>query len=159
MQETIFGQKKDAYFMEQALEQAQHACALGEVPIGAIVVDSNGTIIGAGFNQVEQCHTQSAHAEVYALTQAGKTIADWRLTGCWLYVTLEPCSMCMALIRLSRLQGMVFGADSPLFGYRLDNIDVVSVYNKDPLLTVSGVHAEKSRALLKDFFKQKRKEG
>ncbi len=159
MQETIFGREKDAQLMELALVQAQHAFDLGEVPIGAVVVNAQGTIIGSGFNQVEQQHTQCAHAETIAITQAGNALADWRLEGCWLYVTLEPCSMCMALIRLSRLQGMVFGADSPLFGYRLDNVDVVSVYNKDPLLTVAGVYKEESSALLKEFFKQRRKEG
>jgi tRNA(adenine34) deaminase len=159
MQETIFGHEKDAQLMKYALEQAQHAFDLGEVPIGAILVDAHGTIIGSGFNQVEQRHTQSAHAEMIAIAQAGQALGDWRLNGCWLYVTLEPCSMCMALIRLSRLQGMVFGADSPLFAHRLDNVDVVSVYNKDPLLTVKGVHKEESSALLKQFFKQKREKG
>lgn len=158
MQETIFGREKDAQLMAYALEQAQCAFDLGEVPIGAVVVDAHGTIIGSGFNQVEQRYAQCAHAEMIAIAQAGCTIGDWRLNGCWIYVTLEPCSMCMALIRLSRLQGMVFGADSPLFAHRLDNVDVVSVYNKDPLLTVSGVHKEESSELLKKFFKQKRKE-
>lgn len=157
MQETIFGREKDAHFMKHALVQAQNAFDMGEVPIGAVVVDANGIIIGSGFNQVEKQHTQCAHAEVIAITQAGQAIGDWRLGGCWLYVTLEPCSMCMALIRLSRLQGMVFGADSPLFSHRLDKADLVSVYNKDPLLTVQGVYKEESRALLKQFFKQKRK--
>jgi len=157
MQETIFGREKDAQLMKQALMQAQKAFDVGEVPIGAVVVDAHDTIIGSGFNHVEQQHSQSAHAEMIAITQAGKAIGDWRLSDCWLYVTLEPCSMCMALIRLSRLQGMVFGADSPLFGHRLDNVDVVSVYNKDPLLTVRGVHKEESSVLLKNFFKQRRK--
>jgi tRNA(adenine34) deaminase len=157
MQETIFGRKKDAQLMEQALEQAQYAFDAGEVPIGAVVVDERGTIIGSGFNQVEQRNTQCAHAEVLAIAQAGQTLGDWRLNGCWLYVTLEPCSMCMALIRLSRLQGVVFGADSPLFAHRLDNLDMVSVYNKDLLLTVSGVQKEEASALLKQFFKQRRK--
>lgn len=159
MQETIFGREKDVQFMGLALAQAQHAFDMGEVPIGAVVVDAHGVIIGSGFNQVEQLHTQCAHAEAMAITQAGKAIVDWRLDGCWLYVTLEPCSMCMALIRLCRLQGMVFGADSPLFGYRLDNADLVSVYNKDPLLTVTGVYKEESSALLKEFFKRRRKKG
>jgi tRNA(adenine34) deaminase len=159
MQETIFGREKDAHLMEHALAQAQYAFDAGEVPIGAVVVDAHGTIIGSGFNQVEQCNTQSAHAEVIAIQQAGKSRDDWRLNECWLYVTLEPCSMCMALIRLSRLQGVVFGADSPLFAHRLDNVDVVSVYNKDLLLTVRGVHQQEASALLKQFFKQKRKKG
>ena len=159
MQETIFGREKDTQLMQCALEQAQCAFDVGEVPIGAVVVDAHGTIIGSGFNQVEQHHTQSAHAEMVAIAQAGQTVGDWRLNGCWIYVTLEPCGMCMALIRLSRLQGMVFGADSPLFAHRLDNADLVSVYNKDPLLTVQGIQKEESSTLLKKFFKQKRKKG
>jgi tRNA(adenine34) deaminase len=159
MQSSPFGPEKDSWYMAQALAQAHKAEAIEEVPIGALVVDVQGTIIGRGFNQVEKRHTQAAHAEIIAIMHAGKKLKDWRLKGCWLYVTLEPCALCMALIRLSRLQGIIYGASSPLFGYRLDNNIDLSVYNKDLLVTISGVMADEAGALLKQFFKTKRKKG
>src|SRR3970040_159134 len=96
-------QHTDIFFMRQALELAQKAFDQNEVPIGAIVIDQNGTIIGRGFNQVEGCNPQCAHAEMRAIQQAAQTKNDWRLDGCTMYVTLEPCRMCSSLMRLSRL--------------------------------------------------------
>lgn len=154
--ESNFGQKKDTYFMKKALEQAQKARAAEEVPVGAIVVDSQGKIIGRGYNLVEKKDTQAAHAEVIAISKAGKKIGDWRLNGCWMYVTLEPCSMCMSLAVLSRLEGVVYGATSPVFGYQLDKELNFQLYKNGALLVVSGVCAEESSALLKDFFRHKR---
>lgn len=147
--------KDDAYFMQLALKQAQKAFEHDEVPVGAIVVASDGTVLGRGYNQVAKRHQQIAHAEVIAISKASKKIGDWRLDNCWLYVTLEPCKMCMGLVRLSRLKGVVFGASSKLFGYRLDKEGQVSIYNKD-VKVEEGVFAEESAALLKKFFKQKR---
>ena len=95
MQSSIFGADRDTWFMEQALKEADKAYAKNEVPIGAVVVNAKGTIIARGHNCVEKEHTQSAHAEIRAIKKAGKKIGDWRLSNCWLYVTLEPCSMCM----------------------------------------------------------------
>ena len=102
--------------MEVALALARKALAKGEVPIGAIVVDPGGTIIGRGFNSVETRGCQCEHAEVRAIRQACKKIGDWRLEGCSLFVTLEPCLMCFGLIALSRIKNLYFGAHSPLFG-------------------------------------------
>ncbi len=107
--------------MRQALKLAQKAAVIDEVPIGALVVNEQGVILGRGYNMVEKLCTQTAHAELRALTQAGKKVGDWRLNGCWLYVTLQPCAMCLNSIKLSRIQGVVYGAESPLFGYHLDN--------------------------------------
>ena len=157
MKSSIFGLEKDRELMRHALDYAREAYAQNEVPIGALVVDANAIIIGTGSNQVEQLHTQRAHAESIALERAGQHQKDWRLDSCWLYVTLEPCAMCMALIRLSRLQGIVFAAPSPLFGYRLDNDTTLSVYNRDLLMVVDGVNQEQSGELLKQFFQKKRK--
>jgi len=151
-----FGQKKDIFFMKKALAQAQKAYASEEVPVGAIVVDSQGKVIGRGYNLVGKRNTQAAHAEVIAISKAGKKIGDWRLNGCWLYVTLEPCSMCMSLALLSRLDGVVYGATSPVFGYQLDKELHFQLYKYGALLVVSGVCAEESSALLKDFFRHKR---
>ncbi|HRN78030.1 MAG TPA: nucleoside deaminase [Candidatus Dependentiae bacterium] len=159
MNASVFGKEKDIVFMQEALQEACSAQKENEVPIGAVVVNAHGEIIGRGYNQVEQKHSQCAHAECIAITHAGNTIGDWRLEGCWLYVTLEPCAMCMGLIRLSRINGVVYGASSPLFGYRLDNAAELSVYNRDLLAIIEGVESEKSEVLLKKFFQQKRKHG
>jgi len=142
--------------MKKAIAQAYKARAADEVPIGAIVVDVNGHIIGRGYNQVEKRDTQAAHAEIIAITQAGKKHGDWRLNGCWLYVTLEPCVMCMSLAVLSRIEGVVFGADSPVFGYRLDKALNFQLYKIGAVSTVPGVCAEEAAAVLKDFFREKR---
>ncbi len=159
MKSSIFGLQKDSEYMNVALEYAQRAYAQHEVPIGAVVVDQQGAIIGAGSNQVELLHTQSAHAERIAIEMAGRTRADWRLNGCWIYVTLEPCAMCIALIRLSRISGVVFAASSPVFGYRLDKDEILSVYNRDLLAIVEGVCDVQASVLLKTFFQKKRNEG
>ncbi len=157
MLETIFGAEKDHFFMQEALVQAQCAAAIDEVPIGAILVNSQGEIVGRGYNSVERDSTQRAHAEGIAIEHASKKLNDWRLTGHWLYVTLEPCTMCMGLIKLSRLEGVVYGAASPLFGFRLDNQDDLWVYKKDAFSIIEGVEKEASAALLKKFFHKKRK--
>lgn len=154
--QTPFGHEQDQKFMREALMLAQYAAAHDEVPIGALVVNADGVIIGSGSNGTEQLHTQSAHAEIRALAAAGATVADWRLTNCWLYVTLEPCFMCMGLVYLSRLAGVVYGAQSPLFGGQLDSSRMVSVYKVDTLVVISGVCKQEASDMLKAFFKKKR---
>jgi tRNA(adenine34) deaminase len=156
MSSSIFGPEKDSFFMQIALEQALLADAIDEVPIGAIVVDAHGAIIARAYNQVEKKHTQRAHAEMEAVALAGAHLNDWRLMGCWVYVNLEPCSMCMAFMRLSRVAGVVYGASSPLFGYRLDNGTDLRVYKEDTSVVIGGVRAEESAILLKQFFKKQR---
>jgi tRNA(adenine34) deaminase len=151
-----FGRGQDEFFMHEALGLARQAAERGEVPIGAVVVNADGVIIGSGYNATEECHTQAAHAEVRALAAAGSNIKDWRLTGAWLYVTLEPCFMCMGLIYLSRLTVVVYGAQSPLFGGQLDSSRMVSVYKVDALMVIGGVCAEEASDMLKAFFKKKR---
>jgi tRNA(adenine34) deaminase len=146
-------------YMGKALEQAKKSFAQDEVPVGAVIVDATGKIIARAHNLTEKNHTQAAHAEALAITKAGKKLSNWRLTGCWLYVTLEPCSMCFHLAILSRLSGIVFGAKSPLFGYQLDKLGTVSLY-KDrrlPLTIIEGVYSPQSATLLKEFFQKKRK--
>ena len=154
---SIFGQEKDRYFMQQAFLQADIATTYNEVPIGAVVVNADGIIIGAGYNQVETHKCQNAHAEMQAIDNATRTINNWRLLDCWLYVTLEPCLMCMGLIRLSRLKGVVYGASSPLFSFRLDNSVNSPVYKEDTLILINNILAEKAQLILKNFFQQKRK--
>jgi tRNA(adenine34) deaminase len=152
-----FGLQKDMQFMAKALEQARRAFNIEEVPIGAIVVDKEGQILARGYNLIEHRFTQAAHAEIIALSRAGKKLKDWRLEGCWLYVTLEPCAMCMNLCLLSRLAGVVFGTTSPLFGYQLDKKIAFRVYKKDTIHIIGGICADESVFLLKQFFQHKRK--
>jgi tRNA(adenine34) deaminase len=151
-----FGSERDTYYMQQALAQARKAAVCDEVPVGALVVDAEGAILAQAYNTVEKSMTQTAHAELLASRKASKRLGDWRLLGCWLYVTLEPCSMCMNFILLSRFEGVVFGAASPLFGYSLDKDAIVSLYKGDALRIVSGVCAQDSAHLLRTFFHQKR---
>lgn len=155
-QETVFGIEQDIRFMQHALEQAAIAFKNDEVPVGAVVVNSEGKILGQGSNNVERQHAQTAHAECLAIQSAGAALNDWRLEGCWIYVTLEPCAMCMNLILLSRLAGVVFGASSPLFGFHLDNALSIELYKKGTLTVVQGVCKEEAGELLKQFFKMKR---
>ena len=151
-------QKQDDYsrsHMLEALELARMAFDHNEVPIGAVVVNREGAIIGRWFNQVEERKSQCAHAEMIAIEQAACSIGDWRLDGCMIYVTLEPCSMCFSLIRLSRIEKLLFGASSPRFGYQLDKVATSSVYKKN-IRVVSGVCSAKAQQLLKQFFQMQR---
>ncbi len=100
----------DEEYMTKALELAARAYELGECPVGAIVVDPEGNIIGEGYNLREQLQSPTAHAEIIAIEQAAKALGSWRLTGCTLYVTLEPCPMCAGAIMNSRLKRLVYGA-------------------------------------------------
>lgn len=156
---TPFGPDRDIYYMQQALILARKAYKSDEVPVGALVVNDQGVIIGRGYNKVEKNFTQAAHAEVLAIAQAGKKLGDWRFSGHWMYVTLEPCGMCLHLIRQSRFTGVVFGAVSPLFGSCLDKGPSVRLYTKDILTMVTNVEAEASAQLLRQFFQQKRIKG
>jgi tRNA(adenine34) deaminase len=143
-------------YMQKALKEAQKAYTKNEVPIGALIIDAQGTIIGRGHNLVEKTKQQLAHAEIRAISQASRKRQDWRLDDCWLFVTLEPCSLCMNLILLSRLKGVVFGASSPLYGYGLDKNGPIQLYRRNRLHIISGICQEEAMALLKSFFKARR---
>jgi tRNA(adenine34) deaminase len=158
--------KRDhVFFMSKALQQAQVALSKGEVPVGALVVDENGIIIGRGHNKIEQHNSQIAHAEVFAIQQASKK-RGWRLDRCVIYVTLEPCLMCFGLIQQSRCAAVYFGASSPLYGYQsyqyqsssIDNSIDQSVYKRE-IKIAGGLKELESVAILKAFFKQARCRG
>ena len=157
MFESVFGKEKDQFFMQQALVQAHKAAVADEVPVGAVVVNTEGVVVSQAYNSVEHDCTQRSHAESLAIEYATKEVGDWRLDGYWVYVTLEPCSMCIAFIRLSRLAGVVYGTSSPLFGFQLDKSHDLWVYKRDTFSIVEGVMADESSAVLKSFFKKKRK--
>lgn len=144
-------------FMRLALAQAQNAFDNDEVPVGALIINKEGAVIGQACNSVEQAHSQTAHAEILAIAQAGSALGDWRLEDCWLYVTLEPCAMCMNAIIISRLAGVVYGASSPLFGYlKVDKEGSSWIYKRDALTILPGIGEQESRQLLQQFFKKKR---
>ncbi len=152
-----FSQDQNIYFMHQALIQAQKAATADEVPVGAIIVSSEGKIVARAYNQVEKCHSQRAHAESLAIEKASRKIKNWRLDGYWLYVTLQPCIMCMALIRLSRFDGVIYGAPSPLFGAGLD-FEIPSEVYKSQIAVIGGVLQDEAAVLLREFFQKKRKD-
>lgn len=146
-------------YMDQALELAKKAYDVGEVPIGAVIVDRDGNIIGRGYNRVEQNKTQIAHAEMQALQEATQAKNNWRLEECVLYVTLEPCSMCFFASKLSRIKAIYYGAQSPLFGFHLDKDCFLPLYNRDALFIMGGVREQESKQILKQFFQRKRNYG
>ncbi|MBT3903807.1 nucleoside deaminase [bacterium] len=148
--------QKAKIFMMQAIELAKQALLAGEVPVGAVVVDENGKVISAAYNQVEERNSQACHAEILAIDSAAKLRKNWRLSKCWIYVTLEPCSMCMGLIRLSRFEGVVYGAPSPLYGYHLDATHSSKLYKKKDVIVIEGVLESESKELLQTFFKKER---
>ena len=150
--------KKEEFFMKKALALARKASQQGEIPVGAIIVDQGGNIIGRGYNSVEKHKTQLAHAELNAISKAVKKVGDWRLNGCTIYVTLEPCGMCFHAIGLSRISRIVYGAPSPLFGFHLDSKENIQIYQKHVDKIVKGVCEESSTKLLKSFFEKRRGE-
>jgi tRNA(adenine34) deaminase len=139
--------------MRAALEEARAASSSSDVPIGAVVLDASGAVVGRGRNRREADADPTGHAEVVALRQAAAARGGWRLDGCTLAVTLEPCTMCAGAIVLSRLDRLVFGAFDPKAGAVGSLWDVVRDrrLNHRPEV-VAGVLAEESTALLLDFF-------
>ena len=142
--------------MKTALKEAEHAFDAGEVPVGAVVV-RQGQIVGRGRNMVEQLGDPTAHAEMIALTAACETLGSKLLTGCTLYVTLEPCPMCAGAIVLSRLARLVFGAFDEKAGAASTLYNIPQdVRLNHQVEIVSGVEADRSAALLQTFFQQRR---
>ena len=147
----------DYEFMKMALQQAERAAALGEVPIGALVVDADNNVIGEGFNQTIHINDPTAHAEVVALRQAASFLSNYRLNACTLYVSLEPCAMCMGAILHSRIKRVVFAASDPKTGACGSVISLQSEARLNHHCVVTqGVMAEEASSLLRSFFKAKR---
>ena len=139
--------------MVQALALARQAIEHGDVPVGAVVLDPDGTVIGTGFNTREALGDPTGHAEVNAIRAAAEACGSWRLEGCTLVVTLEPCTMCAGAIVGSRLSRLVFGAFDEKAGAVGSLWDVVRDrrLNHRPEV-ISGIRAEESTALLQQFF-------
>ena len=149
----------DSEWMRLALSEGRRAAELGEVPVGAVVVRGD-ELLGAGHNRREIEGDPLAHAEILALRQAAARVEGWRLLGCTMYVTLEPCAMCAGALVNSRVERLVFGASDPKAGYcgSLGDIPRDSRLNHR-LLVESGVLAEECGALLRAFFQRLRGEG
>ena len=146
----------DEHFMREALTLAGQAETLGEVPVGAVVV-KGGVVIGCGFNQPISAHDPTSHAEVVAMRDAAARIGNYRLVGCELYVTLEPCVMCAGAIMHARLERVVYGAADPKTGACGSVVDLFADANLNHHATVvPGVLVEECSARLSAFFSQRR---
>lgn len=144
-------------YMLMALEQASAAAAKGEVPIGAVIVKDN-QVISSAYNQMESLQNPCAHAELKAIELASQKLNSWRLDGCSIYVTLDPCPMCMGAIRLSRISNVYIAATES----RMGSVSKFPILTTDselgPLPKIeTGLLKEDSERILKDFFKSLRK--
>lgn len=149
----------DSQFMQIALELAQQAQAIGEVPVGAVVVQ-NGIIVGRGHNRPITAADPTAHAEIMAMRDAGSNLDNYRLQDCTLYVTLEPCAMCIGAIFHARIQRLVYAATDSKTGACGSVIDLPAETRLNHHLQVAaGILALEASALLKQFFAQRRKTG
>jgi tRNA(adenine34) deaminase len=149
---------KDNESMRAALAVAQEALRTGDVPVGAVILNSNGKVIAQGCNQKEDLNDPTAHAEIVAIRAAAQSLESWRLDGCTLVVTLEPCAMCAGAIAQSRISTLVFGAWDEKAGAVGSMWDLL----RDPrsLFKVevrAGVMAEESSLLLQEFFQNQRR--
>lgn len=148
--------KNDQQFMLAAIEQARIAEDNGDVPIGAVIVNEN-QIIAKGCNQREQLADPTAHAEIIALTAASAALESWRLEGCTMYVTLEPCPMCAGALVLSRMDRLVYGCDDPKTGAVKSLYNIVQDQRLNHQLEVTaGVLAADCASLLQKFFEKRR---
>ena len=156
---TIIDRSRDQHFMQLALEQARQGAALGEVPVGALLVVA-GEVVGAGFNCPISTHDPSAHAEMVAIRAAALSQQNYRLPGSTLYVTLEPCSMCAGLIVHSRIERLVYGTTEPKAGIVVSRGEFFSQpFLNHRMLVEGGVLAQECSEMLSSFFKMRRTKG
>jgi len=155
----MFNPTDDSRFLRAALDEAEAALEHEDVPVGAVVVH-DGRIIGRGQNQREQLQDPTAHAEMIALTAAAAHVGCWRLEGCTLYVTLEPCAMCAGAIVLARMERLVFGARDPKAGACVSLFQLCSDPRLNHQATITeGILADECAALLQEFFATQRAKG
>lgn len=149
--------RSDEFYMHRALDQARAGLAAGEVPVGAVVVDAAGEIVGAGYNAPVSGHDPSAHAEIRALRDAGARLGNYRLDGCTLYVTLEPCLMCTGAIIHARLARVVYGAAEPRTGMVESKANLFAQpWHNHRVEVEGGVLATRATRLLRGFFAARR---
>ncbi|EPC03034.1 CRISPR-associated protein Csn1 [Litchfieldella anticariensis FP35 = DSM 16096] len=149
--------RSDEFYMHRALDQARLGLAAGEVPVGAVVVDATGEIVGLGYNApVGECDP-SAHAEIRALRDAATRLSNYRLDGCTLYVTLEPCLMCTGAIVHARIARMIYGAAEPKTGMVESKANLFAQpWHNHQVQVEGGLLATQARRLLRDFFAERR---
>ncbi|MBJ9976090.1 tRNA adenosine(34) deaminase TadA [Pseudomonas sp. S75] len=156
MRPRIIDRSRDEDFMRRALELAAQGAALGEVPVGAVLVQQ-GQVLGEGFNRPISDSDPSAHAEMVAIRAAAQAVRNYRLPGSTLYVTLEPCSMCAGLIVHSRIERVVFGALEPKAGIvQSQGQFFTQGFLNHRVLVEGGVLGEACGAILSEFFKARR---
>jgi len=144
------------YYMKLAISLAREAQDDGEIPVGAVVVDSGGFVMGRGRNRRQKLSSATAHAEIEAIEEACKSLGDWRLTGCSLYVTLEPCPMCAGAVIMSRISGLYFGARDDVTGSCGSVINLfMEPYGQSTQVT-GGILADECGGLLSGFFRNLR---
>lgn len=150
--------RRDIELMKRAIELAKKAAQLGEIPVGAVIADSvSGEIIAEAYNLRETNKNAVAHAEILAIQKACEKLGGWRLSGCTLYVTLEPCPMCAGAVVNSRIDRVVWGACDMLAGCCESVINFNAYPFNHSFMTESGVCEDECREILKDFFEKKRK--
>jgi len=147
---------EDERFMKKALHQAKRAAAIGEIPIGCVIV-RDGKVIARGFNQRRSRKTTLAHAEMIAIDRASRKLGDWRLEGCTMYVTLEPCQMCSGALVQSRIDRVVIGTMNPKAGCAGSILNILRMpeFNHQVEIT-GGVLQKECSAVLQDFFRDLR---
>ena len=148
---------RDIEFMKQAIELAKHAAELDEVPVGALIVDADGEVIAKAFNLREREKMATAHAEILAIEEACRKKKSWRLSGCTLYVTLEPCPMCAGAIVNSRIDRVVWGADDLVAGCCGSVVNLSAYPFNHAFKIEGGVCAEECLAVIREFFEKRRK--
>lgn len=144
-------------YMQEALEEAKKAASMGEIPIGAVII-KDGQIVGRGHNETETRKDPTAHAEMLAIRQASQTLGGWRLLGCEMYVTAEPCCMCAGAIVWSRIQKLYIGTMDPKAGACGSVFNIPQEEKLNHYVEIeTGILQEECSCIMKDFFKQLRK--
>lgn len=147
----------DEYFLQQAIRRANFAEKAGEVPVGAVVVSGSGEIIARGHNDVLRTNDPTAHAEIVALRAAGEALGNYRLLGCTLYTTLEPCAMCAGAILHARIKRLVYGTPDPKAGACGTVLNVLNHPQLNHRVDLTaGLLVEDCSALLTSFFRRRR---
>ena len=143
--------------MKLALEQAEKAMAVGEVPVGCIIVDKNNKVISSSFNLKESNHDPCGHAEIIAIREAAKVLGNWRLKDCRMYVTLEPCIMCAGALIHARVDRIIFASnDSKVGVFSQGLLDRISHQLNHQFSVTAGICNEQAQTLIRDFFRHKR---
>lgn len=148
----------DEHWMRIAIVEAERAAEIGEVPIGACIVDESGELLASGHNLTISTNDPTAHAEIVAIRTAAKRIENYRLTGATVYSTIEPCAMCAGALVTARVKRLVFGALDERFGGIVTHFGIgVGTELNHRIETVSGVLADECRSLMQEFFRRRRK--